>query len=187
MFISLHRRARYPTTPKLLVIHVPRCLDYPQSSWTPPFLWRIARSKLLSPHSGFGAIHAAVLALATKCVGSGRWLAAVQPQMDAEMFSTSEHGSHFLATILTVGDALDALNALCNDLAHTLKQIADLSAELAAREHISVENIGELLPDADPVFLRRLDIPQKCALVCRELARELCTSSHTLVAHITHW
>ncbi|KAJ7902517.1 hypothetical protein B0H14DRAFT_2329602, partial [Mycena olivaceomarginata] len=42
-----------------------------------------------SPHSGFGAIHAAVLALATKCVGSGRWLAAVQPQMDAEMFSTS--------------------------------------------------------------------------------------------------
>ncbi|KAJ7798907.1 hypothetical protein B0H14DRAFT_2261642, partial [Mycena olivaceomarginata] len=41
-----------------------------------------------SPHSGFGAIHAAVLALATKCVGSGCWLAAVQPQTDAEI-STS--------------------------------------------------------------------------------------------------
>ncbi|KAJ7815657.1 hypothetical protein B0H14DRAFT_3476029 [Mycena olivaceomarginata] len=65
-----------------------------------------------------------------------------------------ERGSHFLATIPTVGDALDALNAL-------------------SREHVSVENIGELLPDADPAFLRGLDIPQKHALVCRELAREL--------------
>ncbi|KAJ7830504.1 nucleoporin Nup186/Nup192/Nup205 [Mycena olivaceomarginata] len=191
-------------------------------------LTHVPKSELLSPHSGFGAIHAAVLALATKCVGSGRWLAAVQPQTDAEMFSASvfalgygtdtkfdvnkrqkermmrkcvveyigaasefiesditpvlspittasrheERGSHFLATIPTVGDALDALNALCDDLAHTLKQIADLSAELAAREHVSVENIGELLPDADPAFLRGLDIPQKRALVCRELARE---------------
>jgi nuclear pore complex protein Nup205 len=30
----------------------------------------------------------------------------------------------------------------------------------------------QLLPDADPAFLRSLDIPQKRALVCRELARE---------------
>jgi hypothetical protein len=29
-----------------------------------------------------------------------------------------ERGSHFLATIPTVGDALDTLNALCDDLAH---------------------------------------------------------------------
>ncbi|KAF7345118.1 hypothetical protein MVEN_01675900 [Mycena venus] len=191
-------------------------------------LTHVPKSELLSPHSGFGAIHAAVLALATKSLGSGRWLAAVQPQTDAEMLSASvfalgygsdtkfdvnkrqkermmrksvieyigaasefiepditpvlspitttprhdERGSHFLATIPTVGDALDALNALCGDLAHTLKQIADLSAELAAREHVSVENISELLPDADPAFLRGLDIPQKRALVCRELARE---------------
>ncbi|KAF7373366.1 hypothetical protein MSAN_00546200 [Mycena sanguinolenta] len=188
----------------------------------------VPKSELLSPHSGFGAIHAAVLALATKCLGSRRWLAGVQPQTDAEISSASifvrgygsdskfdenkrqkesmmrksiveyigaasefiepditpvlspittssrydERGSHFLATIPTVGDALDALNTLCGDLAQTLKQIADLSAELAAREHVSVENIGELLPDADPVFLRALDIPQKRALVCRELARE---------------
>ncbi|KAJ7825918.1 hypothetical protein B0H14DRAFT_2368598 [Mycena olivaceomarginata] len=55
-----------------------------------------------------------------------------------------ERGSHFLATIPTVRDVLDALNALCDNLAHTLKQIADLSAELAAREHVSVENIGEV-------------------------------------------
>ncbi|KAJ7776687.1 hypothetical protein B0H14DRAFT_3508209 [Mycena olivaceomarginata] len=153
-------------------------------------LTHVPKSELLSPHSGFGAIHAAVLALATTCVGSGCWLAAVQLQTDTEMLgheirqseitpvlspitTTSRHeerGTHFLSTILTVRDAL---NALCDDLAHTLKQIADLSAELAAREHVSVENISELLPDADPVFLRGLDIPQKRALVCRELAQEL--------------
>ncbi|KAJ7041203.1 nucleoporin Nup186/Nup192/Nup205 [Mycena alexandri] len=191
-------------------------------------LTHVPKSELLSPHSGFGAIHAAVLALATKSLGSGRWLAAVTPQTDAEMLSASvfalgygsdtkfdvnkrqkermmrkcvveyigaaseftepditpvlspitttprndERGSHFLATIPTVGDALDALNALCGDLAHTLKQIVDLSAELAAKEHVSVENIGDVLPDADPAFLRGLDIPQKRELVCRELARE---------------
>ncbi|KAJ7145837.1 nucleoporin Nup186/Nup192/Nup205 [Mycena epipterygia] len=188
----------------------------------------VPKSELLSPHSGFGAIHAAVLALATKSLGTGRWLAGVSPQTDAEMLSASvfalgygsdtkfdvskrkkermmrksvveyigaaseftepditpvlspitttprhdERGSHFLATIPTVGDALEALNALCGDLAHTLKQIADLSAELAAKEHVSVENIGEVLLDADPAFLRGLDIGQKRALVCRELARE---------------
>ncbi|KAJ6542676.1 nucleoporin Nup186/Nup192/Nup205 [Mycena capillaripes] len=191
-------------------------------------LTHVPKSELLSPHSGFGAIHAAVLALATKSLGSGRWFATVSPQTDAEMLNASvfalghgsetkfdvnkrqkermmrkcvveyigaaseftepdispvlspitatprndERGSHFLATIPTVGDALDALNAICGDLAHTLKQIADLSAELAAKEHVSVENIGELLPDADPTFLRGLDIPQKRELVCCELARE---------------
>ncbi|KAJ7620549.1 nucleoporin Nup186/Nup192/Nup205 [Mycena polygramma] len=191
-------------------------------------LTHVPKSELLSPHSGFGAIHAAVLSIATKSIGSGSWLAAVTPQTDAEMLSASvfalgyvsdtkfdvskrqkerlmrksvveyigaaseftepditpvlspitttprhdERGSHFLATIPTVGDALDALTALCGDLAQTLKQIADLSAELAAKEHVSVENIDELLPDADPAFLRGLDIPQKRALVCRELARE---------------
>ncbi|KAJ7835348.1 hypothetical protein B0H14DRAFT_2363464, partial [Mycena olivaceomarginata] len=55
-----------------------------------------------------------------------------------------ERGSHYLAMIPTVGDALNALNALCDDLAHALKQIADLSAELAVREHVSVENIDEV-------------------------------------------
>ncbi|KAK7055118.1 nucleoporin Nup186/Nup192/Nup205 [Favolaschia claudopus] len=195
-------------------------------------LTHVPKSELLSPHSGFGAIHAAVLALATKSLGSGRWLSAVRPVTDAEMFSASviapghdsdtrfdvtkrqkerlmrksvveyigaaseftepditpvlspittpsrpeERGSHFLATIPTVGDALDALDALSGDLAHTLRQIAEISAELAAREHVSVENISELLPDADPAFLRGLEIPQKRALVVRELAREHCVA-----------
>ncbi|KAJ7777509.1 nucleoporin Nup186/Nup192/Nup205 [Mycena maculata] len=188
----------------------------------------VPKSELLSPHSGFGAIHAAVLALATKSLGSVRWLADVAPQTDAELLDASvlalgygsdtrfdvskrqkdrvmrqsvveyigtaseftepyitpvlspvtatprheERGAHFLATIPTVGDALDALNALSGDLAHTLQQIADLSAELAAKEHVGVENIGEVLPDADPSFLRGLEIGQKRALVCRALARE---------------
>ncbi|KAJ7619541.1 nucleoporin Nup186/Nup192/Nup205 [Roridomyces roridus] len=193
----------------------------------------VPKSELLSPHSGFGAIHAAVLALATQSLGSARWLTEVTPQTDAEILSAStlalgyrsetkfdtskremermirksvieyigaasdftepeitpvlspvtatprhDHDrgmssqSHFLATIPTVGDALDALQALCGDLSHTLSQIADLSAELAAKEHVGVENITELLPDADPAFLRGLEIGQKRALVCRALASE---------------
>lgn len=48
---------------------------------------RLIHLTQLSPHSGFGAIHAAVLALATKSLGNGRWLAGVSPQTDAEMLS----------------------------------------------------------------------------------------------------
>ncbi|KAF7297146.1 hypothetical protein MIND_00947600 [Mycena indigotica] len=188
----------------------------------------VPKAELSSAHSGFGAIHSAVLVLATKCLGASRWLAEIVPQTDGEMLSASvlaighgsdtkfdiekrrkerlmrkciveylgaaseftepeitpllspiaaaprqeERGPHFLATIPTVGDAIDALNALCGDLSNTLQQIADISAELASKEHVGVENIGDMLPDADPAFLRSLDIPQKRALVCRELARE---------------
>lgn len=59
------------------------------------------------------------------------------------------------ATIPTIGDALEALSTLCTDLAQTLKRIADLMAELAARDHIGVDNIHEVCwPDflADCVF-----------------------------------
>lgn len=48
------------------------------------------------------------------------------------------------ATIPTVGDAIVALHGICVDLADTLKQIADITAELAARDHIRVENIEEV-------------------------------------------
>ena len=44
----------------------------------------------------------------------------------------------------TVGDAVEALNDLCVDLADTLKQIADLSAELASRDHVRIDNIEEV-------------------------------------------
>jgi nuclear pore complex protein Nup205 len=48
------------------------------------------------------------------------------------------------ATIPTVGDAIEALGGLCDDLSETLKQIADLSAELSSRDHIRVDNIQEV-------------------------------------------
>ncbi|KAJ7279033.1 hypothetical protein C8J57DRAFT_1434189 [Mycena rebaudengoi] len=180
----------------------------------------VPKSELLSPHSGFGAIHSAILSLSTKCLGNGRWLAGIKPQTDAEVLSASygadtkfdvsvrqkerllrkciieyigaaseftepditpvlspiittprhdERGSHFLgntATIPTVGDALEALNELCGSLTETLRQILDLSAELASKEHINV------LRDADPEFLRDLDIAQKRTLISRELERD---------------
>ncbi|KAG1728873.1 uncharacterized protein EDB91DRAFT_1040353, partial [Suillus paluster] len=45
------------------------------------------------------------------------------------------------ATIPTVGDAIEVLNGLCDDLTETLKQIADLSTELTSRDRIRVDNI----------------------------------------------
>ena len=44
----------------------------------------------------------------------------------------------------TIGDAVEALNDLCIDLASALKQIADISAELSARDHVRVDNIQEV-------------------------------------------
>lgn len=93
------------------------------------------------------------------------------------------------ATIPTIGDALEALNALCTDLGQTLKQISDISAELAARDHIGVENIQEVqgpvhhlsgmligfllqvILDIQPSFLQDLDIGQKRALIYQELEK----------------
>lgn len=49
-----------------------------------------------------------------------------------------------IATIPTIGDTIEALNGLCDDLTETLKQIADLSAELSSRDHIRVDNIQEV-------------------------------------------
>lgn len=49
-----------------------------------------------------------------------------------------------VVTIPSVGDSLEALDDLCSELAQTLKQIADLGAELSNREHISVDNVHEV-------------------------------------------
>ncbi|OBZ74918.1 hypothetical protein A0H81_05368, partial [Grifola frondosa] len=94
-----------------------------------------------------------------------------------------------IATVPTVGDAIEALSELCNDLANTLKNIVDLSAELASRDHIRVDNIQEarLLQSppvtrllmcttqivilSDPSLLENLDIRQKQSLISRELGR----------------
>lgn len=56
----------------------------------------------------------------------------------------TDFDSCLLVTIPTVGDAIEALNSLCDDLAVTLKQIVDLSAELSSRDHIRVDNIQEV-------------------------------------------
>ncbi|KAG0707241.1 nucleoporin Nup186/Nup192/Nup205 [Suillus ampliporus] len=82
-----------------------------------------------------------------------------------------ERSSRFVATIPTVGDAIDALNGLCEDLTETLKQIADLSAELSSRDHIRVDNIQEIVSVSDPAFLQDLDIAQKRSLIFREYER----------------
>lgn len=49
-----------------------------------------------------------------------------------------------IATVPTIGDAIEALDDLCENLTNALKRIADLSAELASREHIRVDNIQEV-------------------------------------------
>ncbi|KAG2143441.1 nucleoporin Nup186/Nup192/Nup205 [Suillus bovinus] len=82
-----------------------------------------------------------------------------------------ERSSRFVATIPTVGDAIEALNGLCDDLSETLKQIADLSAELSSRDHIRVDNIQEIVSVSDPAFLQDLDIAQKRSLIFREYER----------------
>ncbi len=50
-------------------------------------------------------------------------------------------------TVPTVGDAIDALNHIIEDLAQTLKQFLDLSAELASQDH-ALANIPEVFVSA---------------------------------------
>ncbi|KIK56168.1 hypothetical protein GYMLUDRAFT_87421 [Collybiopsis luxurians FD-317 M1] len=83
----------------------------------------------------------------------------------------NERSSHFLATIPTVGDALEALSSLCQDLSTTLKQISDIAAELSARELIAVDNIQEIVSDIGSDFIQDLEIGQKRNLICRELEK----------------
>ncbi|ESK89924.1 nucleoporin [Moniliophthora roreri MCA 2997] len=85
--------------------------------------------------------------------------------------SRHEEKGHFLATIPTIGDALEALSTLCDDLAGTLRQISDISAELGAKALISVDNIRDIVADIDIDFIQDLEIDQKRALICRELER----------------
>jgi len=82
-----------------------------------------------------------------------------------------ERSSRFIATIPTVGDVVEALHDLCIDLTDTLKQIVDLSAELASRDHIRVDNIQEIVNLPDASFLQELDMGQKRSLVYRGLER----------------
>lgn len=58
-----------------------------------------------------------------------------------------------LATAPSVGDAIEALNLLCSDLADTLKQIADISAELAAKDHMGVDSLQDVSPSCSASML----------------------------------
>ncbi|KAI6142345.1 nucleoporin Nup186/Nup192/Nup205 [Pisolithus tinctorius] len=82
-----------------------------------------------------------------------------------------ERSSRFVATIPTVGEAIEALNDLSSDLTATLKQIADLSAELSSRDHIRVDNIQEIVHIPDLAFLQDLDMTQKRLLIRQGHAR----------------
>ncbi|KAI9057540.1 hypothetical protein FKP32DRAFT_1598103 [Trametes sanguinea] len=81
-----------------------------------------------------------------------------------------ERPARFIATVPTIGDAIEALDDLCEDLTNALKRIADLSAELASKDHIRVDNIQEIVQISDPNLLENLDMRQKQSLISRELA-----------------
>ncbi|TFY64741.1 hypothetical protein EVJ58_g2418 [Rhodofomes roseus] len=75
-----------------------------------------------------------------------------------------ERTSRFLATVPTVGDAIEALNHLCDDLSSSLKRIADISAELNSKAYVRVENIEDIVPVSDPTLLDNLDMRQRQSL-----------------------
>jgi hypothetical protein len=56
------------------------------------------------------------------------------------------HGrrSFLAATVPTVGDTIEALTDLCDDLVETLKQITAINTELDARDHVQIEDIRQV-------------------------------------------
>jgi len=61
-----------------------------------------------------------------------------------------------VATVPTVGDAIEALTDFCDELMETLKQMAVLSAELDARDHVQVDDIRQV---GDTIILRLSELP----------------------------
>ncbi|TFY78074.1 hypothetical protein EWM64_g5939 [Hericium alpestre] len=82
-----------------------------------------------------------------------------------------DHPSRVIATIPTVGDAIEALHDLCGDLVDTLNTIVGITAELSNREQIRVENIQDIINLSDVDALSDLDINQRKYLICCELER----------------
>ncbi|TFY75895.1 hypothetical protein EWM64_g8115 [Hericium alpestre] len=82
-----------------------------------------------------------------------------------------DHPSRVVATIPTVGDAIEALHDLCGDLVDTLNTIVGITAELSNREQIRVENIQDIINLSDVDALSDLDINQRKYLICCELER----------------
>ncbi|KAM5532668.1 hypothetical protein V8D89_013637 [Ganoderma adspersum] len=80
-----------------------------------------------------------------------------------------ERPPKFIAAVPSIGDAIEALDELSRDLAHVLRRIVDLSAELASKDHIRVDNVQEIVHISDSTILENLDMRQKQTLVGREL------------------
>jgi len=49
-----------------------------------------------------------------------------------------------VATVPTVGDAIEALTDFCDELLETLKQMSVINAELEARDHVQVGDIRQV-------------------------------------------
>jgi len=80
-----------------------------------------------------------------------------------------ERGVRFYATVPSIGDAIEALNDLCTYLTTALKNIHDLSAELAARDNIRMDNITQIFDAGTIKTMQDLDMPQKRALVAKKI------------------
>jgi nuclear pore complex protein Nup205 len=156
----------------------------------------VPKSELGSGSGGYGGVHAAILSLAARCVGTNQWSHKVRLQTELENFrapglggprsfdlnlhqkeqmlhkalimylgAASEYtepeitivlspiittprqqdrATRFIATVPSVGDAIEALTDICDELLETLKQMSVISAELEARDHVQVEDIRQV-------------------------------------------
>jgi nuclear pore complex protein Nup205 len=73
------------------------------------------------------------------------------------------------AAVPTVGDAIQALEFLTEDIANTLRQISDLGAEIANKNHIIVEHAKDVLRHLHVTLLQELDMDQKRSLICQQM------------------
>ncbi|KIY45026.1 hypothetical protein FISHEDRAFT_67260 [Fistulina hepatica ATCC 64428] len=186
----------------------------------------VPKTELATPTAAFGAIHSAILNLASKCLCIGHWHNSIQPQTSSEVVALnvldtgfdnetrfhaqlrqteqqlhrtvtmylgaasnftepeislivspmiaiprSQERTNLLGTVPTLGDILESLSELSNELESALSRISGLSAEIENHDHIRVDNIRTVLPDADPYVLDNLEIGQKRTLVSRELKK----------------
>lgn len=73
------------------------------------------------------------------------------------------------AAVPTVGDAMQALEFITEDIANTLRQISDLGAEIANKNHIMVEHTKDILRHLHATLLQELDVDQKRSLICQQM------------------
>ncbi|EKM52358.1 uncharacterized protein PHACADRAFT_164266 [Phanerochaete carnosa HHB-10118-sp] len=81
-----------------------------------------------------------------------------------------ESSTRFMATVPSLGDAIEALNYVQDDLSHALKQFSDCSAELASNDH-ALANVPEMLDIPDTLDYDSLSTAQRRALVENELCK----------------